>query len=381
MTTQQLNGLRVLFANSTMIRSAQGGEKECILQQARALKAEGAEVDILTNYYEPENAKEFQEFNVITLGLKRPNMFLGFRDMITLLRYWTMSLKKYDLFIGHDFPAYILARRIQPAIYYSHVPNRTLHSERAVYIKKLPIYLRPLAWIYTAILCRIDISTIKKVGLILANSKDAQDKIKNTFGRDSTIISPGVHIDDDVQPNFKKFILTASRLEPEKEIDAVVKAMKYLPDYELIVAGEGSQKQKLMELASSISDKIQFIGRVDRAKLTQLYRDCFCVINVSRQEVLGMVGIEAQANGKMVIGAKGTGMLEYAGDPRTVLLLDDTSPENIAKTVRQLEKLDLLEQAKLCIAYARIFDWKNFRAKFISQVFTFLGKSNYNHER
>lgn len=368
----RLKGLRVLFANSTMIRSAKGGEKEVILQQARALKKEGAGVDILTNYYEPEKAKEFQEFAVISIGLRRPNYFLGLRDMVTLFTYWTMKLKRYDLLVAHDFPASILARRIQPAIYYSHVPNRTLYSERYVYIKKLPFFLRPLALVYTTILRVIDQSTMKKVGLMLANSEDAQEKIRASYNRDSIVIPPGVTVEDTGKLQFKKFILTASRLNKEKQIDLVIKAMIYLPDYELVVAGDGECKDEFMRLAKTIGGNIRFVGRRSHDELKKLYRECFCVVNVSKQEALGMVALEAQANGKMMIGARGTGMLDYAKDPRTVILLDDNSPENVAKTVRKLEKLDLHERAKLCIQNAKRFDWKIFQERFMQEMLSYL---------
>ena len=359
-----------------MIRSAKGGEKEVILQQARALKQEGADVHVLTNFYDPKPAKEFEEFKVISLGL-RPDMFLGFRDTITLLKYWTMKLKTYDLLIAHDFPASILARRIQPAIYYSHVPNRTLYSERWVYIRKLPFLLRPIAWAYTSVLRAIDQSTMKKVGLMLANSEDAQEKIKASYGRKAVVIPPGVTVDDDVlsQVRFKKYILTASRLNKEKQVDLVIKAMKHLPDYELIVAGDGECKEEFERLAKTIGKNITFLGRVSHDELKKLYRECFCVINVSKQEALGMVALEAQANGKMMIGAYGTGMLDYAKDSRTVILLEDNSPENVAKTVRKLEKLDLHERAKLCIANARRFDWKIFRRQFMEEVMPYLQKT------
>ena len=88
-----------------------------------------------------------------------------------------------------------------------------------------------------------------------------------------------------------------------------------------------------------------------------------------------MVALEAQANGKMMIGAYGTGMLDYAKDSRTVILLEDNSPENVAKTVRKLEKLDLHERAKLCIANARRFDWKIFRRQFMEEVMPYLQKT------
>ncbi len=372
--SRQLEGLRVLFANSTMIRSALGGEKEVILQQARALASEGAKVDILTNYYEPEKAKEFEEFHVISIGLKKPDYFLGIRDTITLCKYWTMKLKKYDLLIVHDFPASILARRIQPAIYYSHVPNRTLYSEREVYIRKLPFLLRPIAWVYTAVLRTIDQSTMKKVGLMLANSGDAQEKIKTSYSRKSVVIPPGVNVEENFTVSFKRFILTASRLNKEKQIDIIIMAMKYLPDYELVVAGDGECKEEFMRLAETIGQNIKFVGRLSHDELKKLYRECFCVANVSKQEALGMVALEAQANGKVMIGAHGTGMLDYAKDPRTVILLQDNSPQNVARAVKKLEKVDLKKRAELCIANAKRFDWKIFQQRFMGEVIPYLKK-------
>ena len=53
------------------------------------------------------------------------------------------------------------------------------------------------------------------------------------------------------------------RLSPEKGVDDLVRAMRQLPQLQLLIAGEGPQKQQLQQLAESLSlSNVKFVGHV-----------------------------------------------------------------------------------------------------------------------
>jgi glycosyltransferase involved in cell wall biosynthesis len=65
----------------------------------------------------------------------------------------------------------------------------------------------------------------------------------------------------------------AGRIEREKGLDTLLRAMARVPDIRFRVAGNGAAKPALMELCESlgIGDRVEWLGPVDRA---QVLREC-----------------------------------------------------------------------------------------------------------
>ena len=96
--------------------------------------------------------------------------------------------------------------------------------------------------------------------------------------------------------DFKeKFLLSAGRLTRQKNFSLLIEAFDQfkLPHTKLYIAGEGEEKNKLLELINkkNLSDKIKLIGY--REDLIELMNNCECFILTSKWEDPGFVLIEA----------------------------------------------------------------------------------------
>jgi glycosyltransferase involved in cell wall biosynthesis len=99
--------------------------------------------------------------------------------------------------------------------------------------------------------------------------------------------------DDDI------LVLSVARLVPEKGIDDLVRALAGAGDarLRLVVAGDGPQRQALVELAAGLGVRLTVLGHVAEAELAQLYVDADVFALLSRHEPWGVAVNEAAASG------------------------------------------------------------------------------------
>lgn len=92
-----------------------------------------------------------------------------------------------------------------------------------------------------------------------------------------------------------KYVLAVGRLTVDKDYDTLVQAMDLLKntDVKLVVAGGASEAAYAERLFALNSDRIKFIGRVDRRLLAGLYEGCSVFVNSSRHEGLSNAILEA----------------------------------------------------------------------------------------
>ncbi|MCX7358018.1 MAG: glycosyltransferase family 4 protein [Alphaproteobacteria bacterium] len=92
-----------------------------------------------------------------------------------------------------------------------------------------------------------------------------------------------------------KYVLAVGRLTVDKDYDTLVRAMDKLKDKDvkLVVAGGASEAAYAERLFSLNSDRIRFIGRIDRRLLAALYENCGVFVNSSHHEGLSNAILEA----------------------------------------------------------------------------------------
>ncbi|TKT87652.1 glycosyltransferase [Dyadobacter frigoris] len=114
-----------------------------------------------------------------------------------------------------------------------------------------------------------------------------------------------------VNANF--IFLTVCHLSTKKRIDRLINSFSELikkgHDSKLIIAGEGTEKPGLMKLVNdlNLSNKVSFLGSVDRQEVRQLMQTCDCFVLPSDIETFGVVLIEALSCGLPVIATKSGG--------------------------------------------------------------------------
>ncbi|MEH7504221.1 glycosyltransferase [Neobacillus drentensis] len=98
-------------------------------------------------------------------------------------------------------------------------------------------------------------------------------------------------------------------LTPNKGMDVLLKSFAKAfknKDVELLIGGEGEQKEKLKGLTQDLGlePQIEFLGALDRKQVIQQMHECDAFILASRFETFGVVFIEALASGKPIIATK-----------------------------------------------------------------------------
>jgi phosphatidyl-myo-inositol dimannoside synthase len=109
------------------------------------------------------------------------------------------------------------------------------------------------------------------------------------------------------------------------------------PDARLIVAGDGTDRQRLERRAASLglSHAVTFVGRVGDDELAALYEQCRFLVMPSRDEGFGLVFLEAMRAGKACVGANGAAA-EIIRHGVTGLIVEPGTPDDLAAAVFML---------------------------------------------
>lgn len=125
-----------------------------------------------------------------------------------------------------------------------------------------------------------------------------------------------------------------------KGVDLLLKAVSLLKsDWHLTVVGKGRQEFEFQQLAVELGvfDKVRFVGWVDHDRLEDFYAQSQIVIVPSRwPEPFGMVGIEAMARGRPVIGFAAGGIVDWLVDGENGLLAKPGCSRDLANKIDKL---------------------------------------------
>lgn len=159
-------------------------------------------------------------------------------------------------------------------------------------------------------------------------------------------------------PQTTKILLYVGRLEKEKSIDFLIKALAHVKtkydNVALVIVGGGSKKTSLTQLAKSLNvDKsVYFFGQVAQEDIPLVYKDADIFTFSSRSETQGLVVLEAMASGLPVVCVEDdvfsailehnvTGLVSKKsvplfGDFVLSLLRDSEKAKELAKNAREL---------------------------------------------
>ena len=119
------------------------------------------------------------------------------------------------------------------------------------------------------------------------------------------------------------YALVASRLSPEKGIDAAIRAAA-AAGVALRIAGEGSADADLRRQAARSGADVQFVGKAGRGQMTELLAGAAAVLMPSRcHEFSPYTALEAMAQGVPVVATAMGGLPELLGADRCVPALDE----------------------------------------------------------
>jgi glycosyltransferase involved in cell wall biosynthesis len=130
------------------------------------------------------------------------------------------------------------------------------------------------------------------------------------------------------------------RIDPEKGIDVVLRAVAALPGGHVVVVGApnvaGAEFGAGLEHlgAELLGDRVRFTGA--RADVPEVLRAVDVVVNASRAEPFGRTVLEAQACGVPVIGTRSGGIPEFVTDGESGLLVPPGDVDALAGALRRL---------------------------------------------
>lgn len=251
-----------------------------------------------------------------------------------------MNVSDYDLVISssHAVAKGISTRKDQLHICYIHTPMRYAWDMRDQYLDAAG-FRGFKRYILKYILNRLkkwDYDNTDSVDYFIANSKFIQKRVKDCYGRNSTVIYPPVDIDSLIICEKKEnYYLTASRLVPYKKIDLIVKVFNNLKDKKLIVVGDGPDYERIKNIAGK---NVELLGYLKRDKLIDYMRKAKAFVFAAKED-FGILPVEAQACGTPVIAYGEGGALETVLDEKTGLFFYDQTADSLTNAIENFENL------------------------------------------
>jgi 1,2-diacylglycerol 3-alpha-glucosyltransferase len=136
-------------------------------------------------------------------------------------------------------------------------------------------------------------------------------------------------------------VVCAGRLGKEKRVDVIIRAIaatrRHVPDISLVVAGHGTARRGLEQLARDlgIAEHVQFVGTLGHDALAEFFAaaDLFAIASTS--ETQSMVLLQAMACGLPAVGVRAGGLSEHI-PPEVGALAEPGCAEDFAEKIAQL---------------------------------------------
>ncbi len=173
-------------------------------------------------------------------------------------------------------------------------------------------------------------------------------------------------------PNGHNNILFVGRIDPIKGMHLLIEAMRIMERGVTltVVGGAAKDKGSAGEMASYAAGlPVEFVGPVRHERLREYYKNSALLVIPSYYESFGLVGLEAMASGRPVVGFSHTGLQETVGDDAGILV--SMGPRNLARAIDKLvadadlrqkmgrtgrKKSVMYDWARIALKYARIYE-------------------------
>jgi glycosyltransferase involved in cell wall biosynthesis len=289
-----------------------------------------------------------------------------------------INLDGYDVILSSS---HAVAKGIVPPqnaihICYCHTPMRYAWEMEEEYLRdfRIPWILKNTVKRMLKKLRRWDLSTAQRVDYFIANSTEAQRRIKKIYGRESVVISPPVdarffqcpHPEErggttNYQLPTTNYFLAVGRLVPYKRFDLLIDVCNRLA-LPLKIIGRGSDEKRLKALAGPT---VEFLGFVPDEDLPSLYAHAQALL-FPQIEDAGIVPMEAQACGTPVIAYARGGILDVIKEGCTGVLVHEQTVEAF---MNALQSFDEKKYDPLVIReHARQFHIDEFKKKIEEEI-------------
>ncbi len=154
-----------------------------------------------------------------------------------------------------------------------------------------------------------------------------------------------------------RVLLSVGHLIPRKGHDRTIQALAQLPEYTLLIAGDGPERASLQALAErlGVSSRLRLLGALPHGMLAQLYSAADAMLLSSSREGWANVLLESMACGTPVVASNIPGNPEVVQRAEAGLIVRENTAEGIAEGVQAL--FAALPDRAATRAYAEPFSW------------------------
>ncbi|NCF75385.1 MAG: glycosyltransferase, partial [Xanthomonadaceae bacterium] len=236
-----------------------GGGERLVITLAKALKADIATTFIAKDTFDPRN------YGLKTIKFAKEGFFSqipGIRHIKVQLSFFlkTKFLKNYDIIIySGDCVSSIYNAKGKLNIAYIHTPPRHLYDNYQKRLNDYRFLKQQLFKIFVKLNRWRFEHAIKKMDVLIANSKNVQNRIKKYLGMNSIVIYPPCDTLDFKWIKQGDYYFSWARLYDVKQVDKIVKAFVKIPDKKLIVASGGPELKKIKKIAKNCNN-IKILG-------------------------------------------------------------------------------------------------------------------------
>ena len=208
-------------------------------------------------------------------------------------------------------------------------------------------------------------AALKNELVALGQPADRISVLRN--GVDTTLFRPAERTSARATLDLKRrTLLSVGHLIERKGHDRIIEAMIELPDYDLLIVGEGPERQRLIGLAHQfgVSDRVRLLGAKPHAEMPKIYTAADALVPASSREGWANVLLESMACGTPVIASNVWGNPEVVRAPEAGVVANDSTPHGLAAAIRDL--FAHLPSRCDTQAYAQNFSWDETTAGQIS---------------
>ncbi|OLD92546.1 MAG: hypothetical protein AUG84_01085 [Chloroflexi bacterium 13_1_20CM_4_66_7] len=226
-----------------------------------------------------------------------------------------------------------------------------------------------------ALRIRVEGEIAQQADLLIASTADESMELVSAYGADPKrvfVVPPGVDLStfqpiDRTEARRKigygsgRLLVFVGRLERLKGVEIAIRALALLrdrshDDVRLLILGEDSkdadesEKDRLKAVATElrVRDRVDFLGSVVHHELPFFYAAANVCVMPSYSESFGLVGLEAQACARPVVGSDVTGLRSVVRDEVSGYLVGGHDPAAYAERIgRLLDNPELAEQMGL----------------------------------
>ena len=202
--------------------------------------------------------------------------------------------------------------------------------------------------------------TARKAELLIANSEYTARKAKQHYpdlpeivvcwpgkGAGGTSLAADQSMAESIGSHAMLIVGRLDTRQRHKGHDQLIEAMpivlKTVPDAQLIIAGNGDDRERLEQKSQKlgVANNVVFLGKVAEAELHLLYNRCALFVMPSDGDGFGLVFLEAMMHGLPCVGLEQGAAAEIFEGGKSGVLVDRENVPEMAATLSSL----LLDQA------------------------------------